>query len=204
MPTPDPPPTPPPHEDPPPPSRAPEPADAAPAPEPTPSPSPLPTPDSPPVAALAGPPAPAPQVTAALVGTPLQPARPAAKPKPRPAPAAPGPAGPPPQSAARLGAVDGAQTASQLSRKTYGALLSAEIGRHKVYPAAARAMGATGAVIVVLSVDGTGRIVSHAITRSSGNADLDREVDVMLAGVRAPPPPGGSFHAAVTIRFDMD
>ena len=75
--------------------------------------------------------------------------------------------------------------------------MAAEIARHKVYPVAARAAGATGSVGVVLTV------ASHAITRSSGNSAIDGEVHAMMAAIQAPPPPGGSFHAALTIRFSL-
>jgi protein TonB len=86
----------------------------------------------------------------------------------------------------------------------YGALLSAEIARHKVYPAAARAAGAAGAIGVAFTVGAEGRIVAHRITKSSGNPDLDAEIDSMMAAVRAPPPPGGLFRGAVVIRFDLE
>lgn len=105
--------------------------------------------------------------------------------------------------AARLGGTAASQGASQTARTSYGALLSAEIARHKVYPEAARLAGATGSVGVVLAVGPTGRIASHAITRSSGNEAIDNEVHAMMAAVQAPPPPGGSFHAGITIRFNL-
>jgi protein TonB len=82
-------------------------------------------------------------------------------------------------------------------------LLSAEIGRHKVYPEAARERGATGAVGVRLTVGPNGRIISHAVTRSSGDSDLDAAVGAMMAAVEAPPPPGGLFVGNIVIRFDL-
>jgi protein TonB len=90
-----------------------------------------------------------------------------------------------------------------MSRTDYGSLLSAEITRHKIYPAAARAAGVTGSVVVVLVVGPSGRIVSHTIARSSGSAVLDGEVDAMMAAVQAPPPPGGTFRGGLTINFNL-
>ena len=57
---------------------------------------------------------------------------------------------------------------------------------------------------VVVVVGPSGRIVSHSIVRSSGNAQLDGEVDAMMAAVQAPPPPNGSFRGGLTIRFNLD
>jgi protein TonB len=109
----------------------------------------------------------------------------------------------PTRSNAGLGAGGGSSESLQAARASYGAILSAEIARHKVYPDAARAVGATGAVGVLLTVGPTGRIVSHSITRSSGNAAIDHEVDAMMDAVQAPSPPGGVFHSGVTIRFSL-
>jgi TonB family protein len=55
-----------------------------------------------------------------------------------------------------------------------------------------------------LTLGPSGRIVSHAITRSSGSVALDREVDAMMAEVQAPPPPGGIFRAGLTIHFGLE
>jgi outer membrane biosynthesis protein TonB len=65
--------------------------------------------------------------------------------------------------AARLGGTAASQGASQTARTSYGALLSAEIARHKVYPEAARLAGATGSVGVVLA---SVRQVELPVTRS--------------------------------------
>ena len=57
---------------------------------------------------------------------------------------------------------------------------------------------------MTLTVGPSGRIASRAIAKSSGNADLDREVDAMMAAVQAPPPPDGGFHATVGIHFSLE
>ena len=107
------------------------------------------------------------------------------------------------EQAARLGAEQGRAAANAASRASYASLLSAELNRHKVYPASARAAGATGSVGVAFTVGAAGEVVSHAITRSSGSAALDGAVEAMVAAVRAPPPPGGSFHASTTVNFSI-
>lgn len=89
------------------------------------------------------------------------------------------------------------------ARLSYGALISAELNRHKFYPAAARARGDAGSVGVVFSVGGSGRIASHSIYRSSGSAALDGAIHAMMAAAHAPPPPGGSFRGSIVVNFNM-
>jgi periplasmic protein TonB len=98
----------------------------------------------------------------------------------------------------------GSADAPPVARASYAALLAAEIARHKAYPEAARAAGVTGSVGVALTAGPWGRIVSHAITRSSGYVALHREVDATMAEVQAPPPPGGIFRAGLTIHFGFE
>ncbi|HUZ91765.1 MAG TPA: TonB family protein [Methylocella sp.] len=93
--------------------------------------------------------------------------------------------------------------AQRMSNAAYAALVSAEINRHKHYPASARENGTGGAVGVVFSVGPSGAITSHAITRSSGNSAIDATVHQMLAASHPPPPPGGSFRGSVTISFNL-
>jgi protein TonB len=107
------------------------------------------------------------------------------------------------EQAARLGAEQGRAAASAASRASYASLLSAELNRHKIYPYAARAAGVTGSVGLAHSVGASGEVVSHAITRSSGSPALDGAVEAMVAAVRAPPPPGGLFHASTTVNFSI-
>jgi protein TonB len=107
------------------------------------------------------------------------------------------------EQAARLGAEQGRAAASAAARASYASLLSAELNRRKIYPYSARAAGVTGSVGLAFSVGAAGEVVSHAITRSSGSAALDGAVEAMVAAVRAPPPPGGSFHASTTVNFSI-
>ena len=85
----------------------------------------------------------------------------------------------------------------------YGALVWAEIVRRQIYPDGARERGITGKVEVRFTVGPDGHIANHALTHSSGDAELDGEVNAMMAAVAAPPPPGGRFTGAVTIYFGL-
>jgi periplasmic protein TonB len=105
--------------------------------------------------------------------------------------------------AVRAGVKEGTGAAQRMSNAAYAALVSAEINRHKHYPASARDAGAAGAVGVVFTVGSSGAIVVHSITRSSGNSAIDAEVHQMLAAAHPPPPPGGSFRGRVTISFNL-
>ena len=107
------------------------------------------------------------------------------------------------REASRRGAPQGQAQAPGMSLGAYAALLAAEVARHKVYPAAARAAQATGSVGVTFTVGPSGRVVSHSITRSSGNGLLDGAVHAMMAAVHAPPPPGGVFRSSTTVNFSL-
>ena len=106
--------------------------------------------------------------------------------------------------AARRGAEEGEAKSAALARASYASLLAAELARHKVYPAAARAAGVTGSVGVAFTVGPSGEVIDDAITRSSGDAALDGAVRAMMAAVRAPPPPGGLFRATTTVTFALE
>jgi protein TonB len=108
-----------------------------------------------------------------------------------------------PQTSANQNAASQGVEAAAASRASYGAIISAEIARHKIYPAEARAAGASGTIGVAFTVGAEGRIVTHTITRSSGNPVLDGAIDPMMAAVQAPPPPGGVFRGSVSVRFDL-
>lgn len=112
------------------------------------------------------------------------------------------------QAASRVGSTSGGggtSTASSgaISSAAYGALVAAELNRHKRYPEAARAQGAQGVVVVSFVIGPSGRVASHTIARSSGVAVLDSAVSQMMAAVHLPPPPGGSFRATAPVRFNL-
>jgi protein TonB len=91
-------------------------------------------------------------------------------------------------------APDAAASGADLA--AYGATIYGEIARHKPSGGAG-----SGSVVVVFTVGASGRVVSHSIAKSSGDADLDARVSAMMQAVQAPPPPGGRFTGRITIRF---
>ena len=101
----------------------------------------------------------------------------------------------------RAGRRDG--QAARGATANYPLLVSAELNRHKAYPAAAKARGETGTVGASFTVGASGRIVAHRITRSSGSAALDDAVRAMMGSAQAPPPPGGMFHGSIAIHFNL-
>jgi len=105
--------------------------------------------------------------------------------------------------ARHAGVRDGTDSNAQMSEAAYAGIVSAELNRHKIYPSEARAEGAQGRVGVVLTIGPSGAIISHAITRSSGNSAIDAAVGQMIASSHPPPPPGGSFHGSVGINFTL-
>ncbi|NVO14644.1 MAG: TonB family protein [Rhodoplanes sp.] len=104
-------------------------------------------------------------------------------------------------SAQRIGAEDARLDSSHAAEARYAALVSAAINRGKHYPAGARRRGARGMVTVSFRVDRTGRVVSHAITQSSGDDALDAAAIHMVTAAALPRPPGELFSGAVVIRF---
>jgi periplasmic protein TonB len=69
------------------------------------------------------------------------------------------------------------------------------------YPEAARARGAKGVVGVSFTIGPSGAVTSFAITRSSGDHDLDAAARSLVQGDRFPPPPGGSAHIATSFNY---
>jgi protein TonB len=105
--------------------------------------------------------------------------------------------------ARRAGVENGSGDAPSVSRSAYAALVSAEINRHKLYPAGARAAGAEGSVGMVFTIGASGAIVSHTITRSSGYGELDAAANQMMAASSPPPPPDGAFQGQIAINFRL-
>jgi periplasmic protein TonB len=57
-----------------------------------------------------------------------------------------------------------------------------------------------GVVGISFQVGPSGRLLSHGISRPSGNGMIDRAIRSMLASLSFPPPPGGSFSGNVVVR----
>lgn len=176
----------------------PPPADAEPMLEPPPEPPPEP---ELPLPAPAPDPAPPPPEPERPPPPPAEPPRP--RPQPRPAP----------RPAQNSAAVTATATADPPPRPAAGpppsylqALLGA-LEREKRYPEAARARRATGVAILRFTVMRDGRLAVWRIERSSGDADLDRAVEAMIARARLPAMPaemaGESLEVAVPIRFQL-
>lgn len=104
---------------------------------------------------------------------------------------------------ARRGAAHGAQHANGMSPSAYAGLVVAELNRKKFFPAAARAAGVTGSVGVAFTIGPSGRVISQSITHSSGNGALDGAAHAILSSLHTPPPPGGRFSTATSIRFNL-
>lgn len=86
------------------------------------------------------------------------------------------------------------QTSDSMPRSSVGptrwnASLAAWIRRHTRYPSVARSRRAEGSPNVTFTVDGSGRVVSARLARSSGDADLDRAALGALQGATVPAPP---------------
>jgi protein TonB len=106
--------------------------------------------------------------------------------------------------AAHRGVVGGSQRASGMSRASFAGLVSAELNRHKFYPAAARSSGVTGSVGVAFTIGPSGRIVSQSVTRSSGSGVLDGAAHAIMSSIHTPPPPGGRFSTSTVIQFHLN
>jgi periplasmic protein TonB len=161
---------------------------------------PPPPPPPPPKTVEAAPPKPPPPLR---VEAPKPQARPAPKPAPapkaaetqsRPAPAQPSRGGPPtsaPSSAA----------ASAASLSGYIGEVSAAIRSRLFYPPAARARGARGVVGVTFAIGPSGAVTSFAISRSSGDEDLDGAARALVQSAHFPPPPGGSARVSTSFNY---
>jgi periplasmic protein TonB len=78
---------------------------------------------------------------------------------------------------------------------SYGRLVATEIRRH--IPNSSRA---PGSVDVTFTIGASGRVTSHTVRRSS-NPELTARVEKILASVKAPPPPSGSYFAHQVFNF---
>ena len=75
---------------------------------------------------------------------------------------------------------------SQASAKAYNALVFGHLQRFKRYPSAAHR--AAGTVVVQFALDREGKVISTAVTKSSGNSILDREALEILHRASPFPP----------------
>jgi periplasmic protein TonB len=194
----------------PPPEPAPPVVEASPpvslAPAPPPEPQPLPPPETPP-------PPPAPVELAPPKPPPPRRVEPQPKPalrpvQPKPETAQRKPPHAPAQKTASLEpARPGASTsppapaASAASQSGYISAMSAAIRSRLFYPPAARARGAKGVVSVAFTIGALGALTSFAITRSSGDEDLDAAARTLVQSAHFPPPPGGSVHVATSFNY---
>ena len=90
---------------------------------------------------------------------------------------------------------------SAASPSGYIGEVSAAIRSRLFYPRAARARGARGVVGLSFTIGPSGAVTSFAITRSSGDHDLDAAARSLVQGGRFPPPPGGSAHIAISFSY---
>jgi len=107
------------------------------------------------------------------------------------------------RQAAHRGVAGGSQKASGVSPANFAGLVIAQLNRHKFYPAAARASGASGAVGVAFTIGASGRVVAQSVTRSSGSGALDSAARAIMSSIHTPPPPGGRFSTSTVIRFQI-
>lgn len=95
--------------------------------------------------------------------------------------------------------------ASSAARDTWRSRLMARLERAKRYPAGARKRGEEGVVHVRFSIDGEGRVLSVALDRSSGFAELDAEVLALVkrASPLPVPPAGMAGTISAPVKFNI-
>ena len=92
-------------------------------------------------------------------------------------------------------------SATAALKSAYASQIAAAIQSRLFYPPAARARGAKGVVGVAFTISASGALTSFAVTRSSGDEDLDRAARTLVESVRFPPPPGGPLHFATSFNY---
>jgi protein TonB len=101
-----------------------------------------------------------------------------------------------------IGAASSAPAASSAApHSAYIGQVSAAIRSHMFYPRAARTRGARGVVMVAFTIGPSGALSSFAITRSSGDNDLDAAARTLVQSIRFPPPPGGWVHITTSFVY---
>jgi protein TonB len=89
------------------------------------------------------------------------------------------------------------------AQPSYVSRIAATIQSQLFYPPSARARGAKGVVGVAFTIGASGRLSSFAITRSSGDKDLDKGARTMVEAARFPPPSGGAVHVAMNFDYAL-
>ena len=95
------------------------------------------------------------------------------------------------------------------ARDRYGSLLAREIAKHKRYPRIAQMRGWEGEAMIELQLDGSGKVLTSKIKKSSGYEVLDKQaLEMVERAMPFPPPPavlsGQSFTLLVPISFRLE
>lgn len=95
----------------------------------------------------------------------------------------------------------GASASNSMARASWAAMISAHLNRFKRYPPGAQ--GITGRPSVRFTLDGSGRVTSAGLTRSSGSGVLDAEAvaTVHRASPFPRPPDGRGASFSVPVNF---
>jgi len=83
-----------------------------------------------------------------------------------------------------------------MSSQAYAQILAAEIRKHMPQSAHQK----EGSVTISFTIDGSGRVASHSVQRSSDPA-LAQIAAKALASIHTPPPPGGKFVGVQQFNF---
>lgn len=94
-------------------------------------------------------------------------------------------------------------TGSSASTSRWKARVAAHLDRRKRYPSSARANRQQGTALVRFQIDTEGRVLSTALARSSGFAELDQAAVAMVlrASPVPPPPPGAGTTLTAPVKF---
>ena len=140
------------------------------------------------------------------VAKPVEKKREKPKPRPQSAPATTAPAAS--ARPARPAPARVATASNSASMPAWKSQLAAHLQRFKRYPADAQARGEQGVAMLHFTIDRNGRVLSSRLSRSSGNASLDRETLTLAQRAQPfPRPPadvaGQTFPFDVPIRYSV-
>ena len=170
-------------------------SETKPPPPPPPEPPPPPPPEPPPPPALTVQPPPIP------LPKPPQPRREIIRRVEPPPALVPRPALAPPQTTALP------PPAAPVVSAAYRGALAGWFAAHKTYPESARSRGEQGEALLKFRVDRSGRVLSHALVKSTGYPDLDAAVEAMMRGAVLPPFPAdmtaSDIEVSVPLRFSL-